>query len=103
MIQDDGGTAGGGDDDTVLSIASTVSLTALNDAPTLTASGDHPSLTEGGAVAGLFSGTNVGVIEAGQLVSSITLTLAGLQNGADEILPHSIERHGGFLIRHLIR
>ena len=33
LIQDDGGTASGGDDDAVLSVASTVTLTAVNDAP----------------------------------------------------------------------
>ena len=40
LIQDDGGTASGGDDDAVLSVASTVTLTAVNDAPTLTATAD---------------------------------------------------------------
>jgi hypothetical protein len=35
QIRDDGGTANGGDDDNVLDIASTVTITAVNDAPTL--------------------------------------------------------------------
>ncbi len=52
LIQDDGGTASGGDDDAVLSVASTVTLTAVNDAPTLTATADDPTFTEGGAAAG---------------------------------------------------
>ena len=85
-IKDDGGTAGGGDDETTLNIASTVTLTAINDAPTLTATGDDPTLTEGGGAAGLYSATSIDLIESGDLIDTLTLTIAGLQNGVDEIL-----------------
>ena len=37
LIQDSGGTAGGGDDTAALSIASAVTVTAVNDEPSLTA------------------------------------------------------------------
>jgi hypothetical protein len=86
FIQDNGGTTGGGDDDAVLSIASTVTLTAINDAPSLSATGDNPTFTEGGAAAGLYSATSIDLVEAADEVKTLTLTVAGLQNGADEIL-----------------
>ena len=85
-IKDTGGTANGGDDTTAVSIASTVTLTAVNDAPTLAATGDDPTFTEGGAAAGLYSATSIGLTEAADLVDTLTLTVAGLQNGADELL-----------------
>ncbi len=86
LIKDDGGTASGGDDDTVLSVASTVTLTAVNDAPTLTATADNPTFTEGGAATGLYSSTSIDLFEAADLVNRLTLTVSGLSNGADEIL-----------------
>jgi hypothetical protein len=86
FIQDNGGTAGGGDDDAVLSVVSTVTLTAINDAPSLSATGDDPTFTEGGAAAGLYSTTSIDLVEAADEVKTLTLTVAGLQNGADEIL-----------------
>ncbi len=86
LIQDDGGTASGGDDDAVLSLASTVTLTAVNDVPTLTATADDPTFTEGGAAAGLYSATSIDLVEAGDLVDTLTLTVSGLVDGSDEIL-----------------
>ena len=85
-IKDTGGTANGGDDTTAVSIASTVTLAAVNDAPTLAATGDDPTFTEGGSAAGLYSASSIGLTEAADLVDTLTLTVAGLQNGADELL-----------------
>ena len=85
-IQDTGGTANSGVDTTAVSIGSTVTMAAVNDAPTMSATGDSPTFTEGGAAAGLYSSTNIGLTEAADLVDTITFTVAGLQNGADELL-----------------
>ena len=48
-IQDNGGTDNGGVDMTALSIASTVSVVAVNDAPIVTTSGGNTTYTEGAA------------------------------------------------------
>lgn len=69
-----------------LSTASTVSITAINDAPTLTATGGTPTFTENGPAASLFSGASAGAIEASQNIDQITLTVANLANGSAEIL-----------------
>lgn len=68
----------------------TVSVTAVNDAPTLTATGNNPSFTEGagagvqGAAVTVFSGCSVSTIEPGQTIKSLTLTISGLLDGANE-------------------
>ena len=67
-------------------MASTVSVTGVNDAPTLTATGSNPTFTEGGAAGSLFSGTSISTVEAGQTIEGLTLTVAGLVDGASEIL-----------------
>ena len=61
-------------------------LTAVNDAPTLTATASNPTFTEGGAATGLYSATSIDLFEAADLVNTLTLTVSGLSNGADEIL-----------------
>ena len=85
-VQDSGGTANGGSDTATLSVASTVSVTGVNDAPTLTATGSNPTFTEGGAAGSLFSGTSISTVEAGQTIEGLTLTVAGLADGARETL-----------------
>lgn len=69
-----------------LSTASTVSITAVNDAPTLTATGGTPTFTENGLAVSLFSGTSAGAIEASQNLDQITLTVANLADASAEIL-----------------
>ena len=85
-IQDSGGTAGGGDDTKALSIASTVTVTAVNDEPSLTATAANPTFTENGPAVALYSGTMIDLVEAGDRVKTLVLTVSGLQNGAAEIL-----------------
>ncbi|GGO81520.1 hypothetical protein GCM10011348_20750 [Marinobacterium nitratireducens] len=85
-ITDVGGTTNGGNDSTALAIASTVTVTAVNDAPTLAATGTNPTFIEGGSAVDLFSGVSVSTVEAGQTLSGLTLTLTNLANGSDEIL-----------------
>jgi subtilisin-like proprotein convertase family protein len=85
-IQDTGGTSNNGVDTTAVSIGSTVTIVPVNDAPTLTATGSNPTFTEGGAPAGLYGATSIGLTETPDLVDTLTLTVAGLQNDASELL-----------------
>ncbi len=64
----------------------TVTVTAVNDAPTLTATPTNPTFTENGAAVGLFTGTAVSTIEAGQNIDRITLTVSNVTDGASELL-----------------
>ncbi|WP_020680921.1 DUF4347 domain-containing protein [Marinobacterium rhizophilum] len=85
-IQDSGGTANGGDNTASLAIASTVTVVGVNDEPTLTATGTDPTYTENGSAVDLFSGVSIDTIEAGQNIFELTLTVANLADGSDEIL-----------------
>ncbi|WP_349573323.1 DUF4347 domain-containing protein, partial [Azotobacter salinestris] len=67
-------------------ISSTVSITAVNDAPTLSATGATPTFTENGSAVDLFSGVSIGTLESGQGITGMTLTVANLADGASEIL-----------------
>ena len=84
LIEDAGGTASGGDDDTILSLSSLVTLVAVNDAPSLTAIADNPTFVAGGV--GLFSGTAVDLRNAGDLVGVIELTVTGIQDVGESLL-----------------
>ncbi|MGC4059845.1 MAG: DUF4347 domain-containing protein [Aquabacterium sp.] len=91
-IQDDGGTANGGTDTTVLSTASTVQVLATNDAPTLSTTAGNPTFTEAPGVntqapaVGVFSGTSISTIESGQLITGLSLSITGLRDGVNEVL-----------------
>ena len=63
-----------------------VSVTAVNDEPTLTATGANPTFAEGAAGVALFTGTAVSTVEAGQTITSLTLTVSNVTDGANEIL-----------------
>ncbi|MFT3857961.1 MAG: DUF4347 domain-containing protein [Aquabacterium sp.] len=90
QIKDSGGTTNGGSDTTTLTAASTVTVVARNDAPTLTATASNPNFTEPAgagtqaAAVTLYSGTAVGTIESGQTLTSLTFTITGLVDGANE-------------------
>ena len=70
QIQDSGGSSNGGVDTSTLSIASTVTVTPVNDAPTLTATASDPTFTEAAGLAtqaaavSVFSSANANTIEA---------------------------------------
>ncbi len=66
--------------------STTVSVTNVNDAPTLTATGQNPTFTEGAPGADLFSAVAASTVEAADRISSMTLTVTNLSDGADEIL-----------------
>ncbi|MBE9398609.1 DUF4347 domain-containing protein [Pontibacterium sp. N1Y112] len=63
----------------------TVNFTAVNDEPTVSATGTGGNSINGAAT-DLFNSTaiNVAVPDTGDLVTSVTFTVSGLQNGADE-------------------
>jgi VCBS repeat-containing protein len=93
QIKDSGGTTNGGVDTTALSIASTVSVVPRNDAPTLTATTTTQTVTETGtagnqapASTAVFTGATVGTVESGQTITSLTFTVSGLQDGANETI-----------------
>jgi hypothetical protein len=67
-------------------IASTVSMTPVNDPPTLNATGGTPTYTENGAAVDLFSGVSVSTIESGQTITQLVVTVANVSDGANEIL-----------------
>ncbi|RMX06858.1 hypothetical protein D8I35_10225 [Corticibacter populi] len=85
-ISDDGGTDSGGSDTTALAISATVTVIAVNDAPTLTSTGATTSHTEGGSATALFSGTSIATVESGQSITSLTLTASGISDGTAETL-----------------
>ncbi|NYZ68174.1 DUF4347 domain-containing protein, partial [Endozoicomonas sp. SM1973] len=83
-LQDNGGTANGGDDTASLAIASTVTVVGVNDEPTLTANASNPTYTEGGAAASLFTGTSISTVEAGQNITGLSFTITNVTNGSNE-------------------
>lgn len=62
-----------------------VNINDLDDAPTLTATGLDPD-HQGGTASNLFSTADADTIEVGQTLSSMTLTVSNLADGADETL-----------------
>jgi glycine cleavage system H lipoate-binding protein len=90
QIKDSGGTANAGSDTTTLSRASTVSVVAVNDAPTLSTTALNPSFTEAAGVGtqasavNVFSGTSASAVETGQTLTSLTFTISGILDGASE-------------------
>ncbi len=63
-----------------------LTITEVNDAPTLSATGGTPTFTENGTAVDLFSGVTIGTVESGQTITGMALTVAGLANGASEVL-----------------
>ena len=87
-LKDNGGTGGGGADTATLTAHSDVSVVAVNDAPTVTNVTTTAPVLDTGATAtpALFSGTTIGTVEAGQSISEIVVTVAGLADGMAETL-----------------
>ncbi|CAD6879055.1 hypothetical protein [Methylomonas albis] len=87
-VKDNGGTASSGVDTTTVSVASTVTVAAINHAPTLSTTTSTPTFTEGGAAASLFSATTVGIgsPDTAQTITQLVLTVTNVTDGASEIL-----------------
>jgi len=85
-LVDSGSNAGSNDNIKTLSVASTVTMTNVNDQPTLSATGDSPTFTEDGAVAGIFSSTSISTVESGQNITELKFTVTNINDGTDEKL-----------------
>ena len=64
----------------------TFDIAAVNDPPSLTATGLSPTFTEGGSASALYSTTAVSVVEAGQTITALTLTITNVNDASSEIL-----------------
>ncbi|OMG63056.1 hypothetical protein AUR61_014865 [Stutzerimonas balearica] len=64
--------------------AATSAVTDVNNAPYLAAAGANPTSIDGSAV--LYTGVSATTVEAGQLITGLTLEVSGLQDGIDELL-----------------
>jgi len=85
-IQDNGGTDLGGEDSSVLTLASTVNVEAVNNPPVVTGTGSSTQFTEGGVPTPLYTDVSVDTVESGQAIRSISVTVDGLKDGASEQL-----------------
>ncbi len=90
-LRDNGGTSNGGDDSSVLSLSSTVTVTGLNDAPTLTTTSAASLFTEASGTAQaaavpVFATAIANPIEGNQRIQPLTFTVAGLVDGANETI-----------------
>ncbi|AEY00993.1 hypothetical protein GU3_06185 [Oceanimonas sp. GK1] len=83
-FKDSGGEANGGVDTAVTAASSTITLVAVNDAPTLTATPKNPTYTENGAAVTLFDNVNATAVESEQHLSGLVLTASNLSDGAAE-------------------
>ncbi len=54
----------------------TISVTAINDAPSLSATPSNPTFTEGGSAQTLFSSASASTVESGQTLIGLTLTVS---------------------------
>src|SRR5690606_15481398 len=64
----------------------TMTVTAVNDAPTLTATGANPNWTETTAAPLLFSATAISTVEAGQTIIVFTLTVTNALATGEELI-----------------
>ncbi|PTR00644.1 uncharacterized protein DUF4347 [Nitrosomonas nitrosa] len=60
----------------------TVTVTAVNDAPTLTATGSSPTFNQGGTAADLFSGISASTVESNQTLEQLIITVTNVTDGA---------------------
>jgi VCBS repeat-containing protein len=63
-----------------------MNVAGTNDEPTLVATAANPTFTEGGAAADLFSAVTASTVEGGQTLTSLTLTVSNVTDGASELL-----------------
>ena len=63
-----------------------LTISPVNDAPVFSVTNSTPTFTENGGPVSLFSGTSVDLIEAGDLVDTLVVTVASLADGSNEIL-----------------
>ncbi|WP_051283782.1 FG-GAP-like repeat-containing protein, partial [Desulforegula conservatrix] len=61
-----------------------ITVSAINDAPTMSSTGSNPTYLPGGPASTIFSGTSISTIEAGQNITGTTLTVTNVTDGASE-------------------
>ena len=76
----------GGDGEQIVLPQTTVTITRVNDPPAISVTNSTPSFTENGGPISLFSGTSVAVVDTGDLIDTLQLTIDSLADGGDEIL-----------------
>ncbi|MFV1495455.1 DUF4347 domain-containing protein [Phaeobacter sp. JH20_02] len=64
----------------------TVTVAATDDAPTLVATGSNPNFVEGDPAADLFNTVSTDTVEAGQTLTTLSLTVTNIADGAAEVL-----------------
>ena len=69
-----------------LTATSTLTVSAVNDAPTASATAINPTYTEGNAAVDLFSTVNVDTVESGQTIKQIVLTVTNVTDGSNETI-----------------
>jgi hypothetical protein len=79
-------TVNDGDGGTSSNADITVNITAVNDGPTLSTTGTTATFTENGSAVSLFSGTSISALESGQNIEAITLSVANVADGSNEII-----------------
>ncbi|RMV72780.1 Ig protein, partial [Pseudomonas caricapapayae] len=85
-VQDDGGAQNGGADTATLAITARVTVGTANDAPVLQGRAQSASYGSAGSSAKLFSDVSISTVETTQSIASISFTVTGLANGANETI-----------------
>lgn len=85
-VQDNGGTANGGSNSATPNITATIDVQPVNDAPVLVSKATTAVYAISSSSVTLFAGTSIDVVENGQSISAITLTVSGLLNGRSETI-----------------
>ncbi|MCP4900973.1 MAG: hypothetical protein GY906_28730, partial [bacterium] len=84
---DDGNSGSQGTGGALQALGSTtVTITAVNDAPTASATATNPTSTEGDAAVDIFNTVNVSTIESGQTIEQIVLTVTNVTDGSNETI-----------------
>ncbi|WP_227657486.1 DUF4347 domain-containing protein [Candidatus Magnetaquicoccus inordinatus] len=86
MLSDSGGTADGGSNQATLTVASTVTVLAINDAPTFSGTALAPTHVDNQSAVQLWRSSQIDTIESGQNINQVILTVANLADGSDEKL-----------------
>ncbi|MGE5522627.1 MAG: VCBS domain-containing protein, partial [Rhodospirillaceae bacterium] len=86
QLKDTGGTANGGVDTAALSVTSVINVVPVNDAPTHSVTALGPTYNQFASPVALFAGATAGAVESTQSLTSLTLTVSGIADGASEKL-----------------
>ncbi|MBU3639604.1 DUF4347 domain-containing protein, partial [Polynucleobacter sp. AP-RePozz3-80-G7] len=85
-IDDSGSSTSPNANSSSLSLASTVTVVPVNNAPTLTATGLNSPFGAQGAAVSVFTGTSISTVEFGQTIQSLTFTVSGVSDTSNEVV-----------------